>query len=146
VKIPQHELWVVDWVLCAQGEAVTGDKLDALMGWRELRERVWRAQLAAELASQDPAKPADAEIELSPGECEQLLAVLPTTFRWGTGEDVGFALKRRLAQELWAADEAEKHKVNAALAAIFREETGDASSTHNGADPHPRADATADAA
>lgn len=146
MKLSQPELWVIDWVLCAQGETVTNEKLEALMSWRDLRERVWRAELAAQLENPDKAKPAEAELELSSSECEQLLAILPTTFRWGTGEDVGFTLKRRVAQELWAADEAERHRVNAALASIFREEKGDASGSDDGADAHPRADATADAA
>lgn len=119
MKLPQPELWLIDWVLCGQGETLTKDKLEAMMSWKDLRERVWRAQLAAELASSNPTKSAEADLEMSTEELEQLLAILPTTFRWGTGEDVGFTLKRRVAQELWQAEETERHKMNAALASIF---------------------------
>jgi hypothetical protein len=144
--MPQPELWLIDWVLCGQGESVNGEKLAALMGWSDLRERVWRAQIEAELATTDPTHPAEAEMELSREELEQLLSVLPTTFRWGPGEDVGFALKRRVAQQLWGAEATERHKVNAAIAAIFSEEGSDAGSTHNGAHPYTGQDAATNAA
>lgn len=147
MRIPQPELWVIDWVICGQGESVNGQKLESLMSWRDLRERVWRAQITAELATEDPAKPVEAELELSPDECEQLLAIIPTTFRWGTGEDCGFSLKRRIAQELWGAAENEKHSLTLSLAAMFGKEDGDASgSTHYGTDENAGADPATHAA
>lgn len=127
MKLPQAELWLVDWITCGQGEAVSGQKTEELMRYRELRERIWRAQITAELNTKDVTKPAEAELELSESECEWLLAAAPTTFRWGTGEDVGFTLKRRLALHLWKDEEIEKHKVNAAVAAMLGE--GSASNT-----------------
>ena len=146
MQIPQPELWVIDWVISGQGESVNGEKLESLMSWRDLRERIWRAQISAELATKDPAKPAEAELELSPAELEQLMAIVPTTFRWGTGEDCGFALKRRISQELWGAEEGEKHSVNMSLAAIFGKEDGDASGTHQGTDTNSGADPATHAA
>ncbi|HEY3118761.1 MAG TPA: hypothetical protein VGK54_18625 [Chloroflexota bacterium] len=146
MRIPQPELWVIDWVLCSQGESVNGQKLEALMSWRDLRERIWRAQMSAELATEDPAKPAEAEIELSPEEYELLLAIVPTTFRWGTGEDCGFSLKRRIAQELWGAEETEKHSLTMSIAAMFGKEDRDASGSHNGTDENAGADPATHAA
>jgi hypothetical protein len=147
MRLPQSELWLIDWVICGQGEAaIGGDKLGALMGWAELRERVWRAQIGAELSTTDPTHPAEAEIELSQAECEQLLAILPTTFRWGTGEDVGFGLKRRVAQELWGAEMMERHQMDATLAAIFNKEESNAGSTRNRSDTYPGQDAAPNAA
>ena len=136
--IPQPELWLIDWVICGQGESVTGEKLGSLMSWGDLRERVWRAQISAELATQDPSKPAEAELDLTPAECDQLMAIIPTTFRWGTGEDCGFSLKRKIAQELWGSDEQGKQSVARSLAAIFGKEDTDAGSTHHSTYTNPR--------
>ena len=114
MRLPQPELWVIDWVLCGQGEAASGQKIEDLMRWRDLRERVWRAQLLAQLVSKPPNL-ADAEIDLTPAESEELLAIVPTTFRWGTGEDVGMNLKVRIAQELWGDELREKHDADEAV-------------------------------
>lgn len=125
MRLPQPELWIMDWVLCAQGETATPQKRDELMAWRALRERVWQAQLLAAHDDTDKA-PGEASIELTLAECEELLALVPTTFRWGTGEDVGFSLKRRLATELWGDEMTDKHATDKALRAMFAEKEEEA--------------------
>ena len=73
MNIPHDELLVLDWILCAQGEAIILQKREELMRWRELRERVWRGILSSELSGET------ALIELEPIECEELLAMVPTS-------------------------------------------------------------------
>ena len=137
MKLPLDELLVLDWVFCAQGEKAISQLRDELMRFSHLRERVWRAILLAALES---ATPAEAVIELHPSECEELLALVPTTFRWGTGNDVGFSLKQRLAEELWGAEERERYEGLAKMKALYGGQ--DASSTSN----QPNADTNAYAA
>lgn len=119
MKLSQGELWLIDWVLCAQGEQANLEKLRHLMGWEDLRARTWRALMLAELDAQpNQPQPPDAAIDLTDDECRTLLALIPTTFRWGIGEDVGITLKQRLAEQLWGEEIIELHKNNDALAAI----------------------------
>lgn len=119
--IPHDELLVLDWIFSAHGDTVTLQTQEELMRWRDLRERVWRGLLAAKL-SNGPAL-----IEIAPSECEELLALVPTTFRWGTGEDVGFNLKSRLALELWGAEVQDRHTKMERMKALFKEDQGAAS-------------------
>lgn len=55
MKLPQPELWVIDWVLSGQGETATPQKRDELMAWRPLRERVWQSQLLASMDDNPPS-------------------------------------------------------------------------------------------
>ena len=55
-------------------------------------------------------------------ETEELLALVPTTFRWGTGEDVGFSLKQRLAESLWGQAEQDAAEKRKQMRALFQEE------------------------
>ena len=130
ITLPPSELWIIDWITCAQGTPETGEKLGQLMGWQDLRERIWRAQLQASIRTRaqilvekptisqddltrdmsDPKNQVDAVVVLTVPEMHQLLVLIPTTWRWGTGEDAGFSLKCRLADELWGAEEREKYE------------------------------------
>lgn len=65
---------------------------ESLMVWRDMRERVWDA--IYNLTNTD-AHISDADrafVSFEPTEAHQLLAIVPVTFRWGVGEDVGFSL------------------------------------------------------
>ena len=114
MNIPLDELLVLDYILSAQGAAISSAQRDDLMRWRDLRERVWRGIIDASLVE------GPAPVDLTEAECTELLAMLPTTFRWGTGEDVGFALKRRIADELWGAEQTERHEKMMKMKALFQ--------------------------
>jgi hypothetical protein len=118
MQLTQGELWLLDWVTSMHGETATPEQRDKLMAWRPLRERIWRAQLLATLATAKDVL-TDASLDLTPAECEELLALLPVTFRWGTGDDVGFMLKSRLASELWGEEMVAEHESLKSLKAMF---------------------------
>ena len=141
VIIPEGELLLLDWIFCGQGQGATLQTQEELMRWRDLRERVWRGLLWYKLSNEA------ASVELSPTECEELLALVPTTFRGGTGEDVGFSLKTRLASELWGAEEQERHAKMKQMRAMFQEDQDANSpspepSPNTGANPAPAYDET----
>ncbi len=96
IKLDQGELLLLDWVLCGASRLIPNADLDYLLEkWHEFRLEIWRAirQLKApdvnelRLAFTDP-------------EAKALLALVPTTFRWGTGPDCGYALKQKLSNFL----------------------------------------------
>lgn len=125
MNIPHDELLVLDWILCAQGQHADLAVIENLMRWRDLRERVWRGIISSTLDKSGPAL-----VELSEIECEELLALIPTTFRWGTGEDVGFSLKQRLANELWETAERDNQTKREQVRALFKEDQDAPSPSH----------------
>lgn len=131
MNIPHDELLVLDWVLCGQGAHAELALMENLMRWRELRERVWRGIMASSL-DHGPAL-----MDFTETETEELLAIVPTTFRWGTGEDVGFALKCRLAASLWGQAEEDAAEKRKQMRALFKEEqdAGSASDKPNQDNP-----------
>ena len=115
MKLPLGELLVLDWFTSGQYGVLTASGLDDLMRWRDLRERVWRAVIRAELSK------GDVELVLSEDECVDLLVMIPVTFRWGQGDDVGYALKRRIAAQLWGDAETAFYESDTKLRALFGE-------------------------
>ena len=124
------ELLALDWVTCAHGDTITAEDVAIeLMDWSKLRERIWRGIIRCEIAQGEiPAQspmppPPETDFVLSEHEAAMLLGMVPTTFRWGPGEDVGFSLKLKIAQLLWGGEEHERHteaaQVATELAAIF---------------------------
>ena len=137
--LPLEELLLLDWLYCGQGEKATDQLLDHMMRWTDLRERVWRAVLLAKLTNGEQKPLAEkmdlkVPIEISRSECLELLAVVPTTFRWGTGADVGFNLKMRLADEVWGAEERERYEGLAKMRALYGGQDASSPSDHPGED------------
>jgi len=116
MNVPHDELLVLDWVFCGQGAHADLALMENLMRWRDLRERVWRGIMSAQL-DKGPAL-----MDFTETETEELLALVPTTFRWGTGEDVGFSLKQRLAESLWGQAEQDAAEKRKQMRALFQEE------------------------
>ena len=103
--LDEDELLLLDWAICAASRLLPqSDDLDYLISaWGALRSAVWEA---LDICYPKRLKPGEtgplptAWLDLNMPTARPLLAVLPTTFRWGTGEDVGYSLKRKLAQYL----------------------------------------------
>ena len=116
MHIPHDELLVLDWILCGQGSHADLALMENLMRWRDLRERVWRGIMSAQLDA------GPALMDFTETETEELLALVPTTYRWGTGEDVGFSLKQRLAESLWGQSEHDAAEKRKSMRALFQED------------------------
>ena len=128
-----NELLVLDWVLCSASRLIPDATMDALVtGWGDLRQTVW-----SHLAKLDMLKLPDHERDVPRCEIGQylqdmdakaLMAVVPTTMRWGTSHaDSGYDLKVKLYRFL-----SNDYPVE------VKEEASDASSTS----PHKAPDLT----
>lgn len=95
VDLDEGEIVLLDWVMCSASGLIPQADLDTLVkAWGALRLRAWAAyeQLGGGVQV--------AHLALDEYELKALLAVVPTTFRWGTGPDVGLSLKKKIAKEL----------------------------------------------
>lgn len=101
----EGEALLLDWLLCGQGNPASEATLDQLHPFQDLRERIWRAIVFAQLARSQ-----EIVLDLEDADRVRLLALVPTTFRWGTGDDVGYSLKTKLAEDLWRDEEGEKYE------------------------------------
>lgn len=104
VDLDAGELLLVDWVLCGSSHILQANNLDELVArWHILRLNVWSGLKALADMDRRPSRTADPKVpkvvryELTGEDAERLLALVPTTHRWGTGPDVGYALKMKLA-------------------------------------------------
>ena len=87
------------------------------MRWRDLRERVWRGIMSAKLDN------GPALMDFTETESEEMLSLVPTTFRWGTDDaDVGLNLKQRLAESLWGQSEQDAAEKRKQMRALFQED------------------------
>jgi len=96
IKLDQGELLLLDWVLCGASRLIPNADLDYLLeNWHDCRISIWRAigQLKAPNAN-------DVKLAFTEPEAKALLALCPTTFRWGTGPDCGYTLKQKLSKFL----------------------------------------------
>lgn len=88
--LDNDELALVDWVLCGASRLLPDIVLEDLVTpWHDVRMAVW--QLLAQGQKELPMAQETAKI---------LLALCPTTHRWGTGGDCGYSLKTKLARFL----------------------------------------------
>lgn len=112
IRLVPDELLLLDWVLSGSSRIIPGaDSIEDFIEWEALRSKVW-AQLSllaiyledggdenrgyVGLGAQRPKFGLYLELETS--EARVLLAIAPTTFRWGTRPDCGFSLKVKLWQ------------------------------------------------
>lgn len=88
---------MLDWLLCFPVQSNDSAHLEKLVeAWGGMRKKVWELLLNAE---------EDGTLELDGNEARQLMAMIPTTFRWASGPDHGLNLKTKIANALWGPDE-----------------------------------------
>ena len=143
MELNRDELMLLDWLFCGHGDPVTTEQRDGLMRWAHLRRRVWVTVIELDLATKELATASAADLDLSRDEQEELLALVPTTFRWGPGEDCGLSLKRKLAYELYGADTIEEYAERQKLRALFG---GTDASSNSGDQPESDTDDSKDLA
>ena len=110
LKLNRDELLLLDWVLHHPTPTLTPD-LDWHMRWKDLREVIWRGihvitnneKQAAAQGKQN--QPESITVALDTSDIHVLLALTPTTFRWGPGDDCGFSLKVKLFRYLSGEEE-----------------------------------------
>ena len=129
MRLPTAELLLLDWLLCGQGEKAAGQLLDDLSRWNPLRERIWRSIIESQWTDDKTGT-----LEIEDYRALELMALVPTTFKWGTGEDVGFTLKNRLADLLWGEEERERHEGLMKVRAMLNKELDSAEPDHTGDD------------
>jgi len=94
IKVNRDELLLLDWTTGSASHLIPNADLDELAKWHEFRMSVWTA--IDSLSAESP----EADFPLSEADAKILMAVVPTTFRWGTGEDCGYSLKMKLSKFL----------------------------------------------
>lgn len=97
LHLNSDELALLDWVL---HYPLPNTQVDLAwhMRWDALRERIWgllAVEFAKEKEEQKPSK-AIYDLIVEEEDVPVLLAIVPTTFRWGAGADCGFSLKVKL--------------------------------------------------
>ena len=111
----------MDWSICAASRMMPDCALDVLMTWHVFRMDVWAAILHIERTGTGTT----AAFAMTDQEAKVLLAVVPTTFRWGTGIDCGYSLKQKLAKFLRGErDDADNKDANATKDAT-KDQAGD---------------------
>jgi hypothetical protein len=92
MSLSAHELLLIDWIICPASGLIPGAEPEQLVkGWEGIRNAVWQV-----LSGADLSKDARYPLPMNELDAQFLFGVAPSTFRWGTGPDCGFSLKRRL--------------------------------------------------
>ena len=101
ISLTEEELLLLDWVMCSGSGLIPSATLEDLMtNWSSFRHDVWKG--ISSLGKQRKGAPTEINrvlAELLPIDeftARTLLALVPTTFRWGTGSDCGYDLKLKL--------------------------------------------------
>jgi len=104
IKVNEEELLLLDWTIGSPSGYIPGATLDELMSnWSSLRLDVWQhIYELKKLPTSSSGSPPGALCSLSMDDsmARILLAVVPTTFRWGTGPDCGYSIKMKLCRFL----------------------------------------------
>jgi len=104
IKVNEEELLLLDWTIGSPSGYIPGATLDELMSnWSSLRLDVWQhIYELKKLPTSSSGSPPGALCSLSMDDsmARILLAVVPTTFRWGTGPDCGYSIKMKLCSFL----------------------------------------------
>lgn len=98
ISLNRHELLLLDYTLCPLPRWLPDDQADV---WKDFRLSVWAG---LDTWSNRPNTISDTStnhaLAITKAEATVLLYLLPTTHRWGTGDDCGFSLKLKLSQFL----------------------------------------------
>ena len=103
IKVNEEELLLLDWVVGSASGLIPGATLDELMtNWSFLRFDVWQHIYELKKLQSSGSSTAGKELPLSMDDwtARTLLAIVPTTFRWGTGQDCGYSIKMKLCRFL----------------------------------------------
>jgi len=103
IKVNEEELLLLDWVVGSASGLIPGATLDELMSnWSSLRFDVWQRINELKQLPSVSSGPSGSVCSLNMDEfmARILLAVVPTTFRWGTGSDCGYSIKMKLCRFL----------------------------------------------
>ena len=103
IKVNEEELLLLDWVVGSASGLIPGATLDELMSnWSLLRFDVWQhideLKRLQSSGSSTPGK--ELPLSMDDWTARTLLAIVPTTFRWGTGQDCGYSIKMKLCKFL----------------------------------------------
>ena len=119
---------MLDWLLCFPQQSGDYAHLEKLAeAWYPFRKALWEVLLT--FPSKEPEKAPPMSLELEITESRQLLAIVPTTFRFAAGVDLGLSFKTKLADALWGPDD-EQRAATAAIEELLKgeQEKQDASS------------------
>ena len=98
IYLVRDELLLLDWILCGASRLLPNYELDYLIsGWNDNRIEIWK--LLEELSIHEEI-PTSCVFSMNDGTAKVILALCPTTFRWGTGIDCGYSLKTKVARFL----------------------------------------------
>ena len=116
IKVNEEELLLLDWVIGSASGLIPGATLDELMSnWSALRFDVWQHIYELKKLPVSSSGPSGVLCSLSMDDftARILLAVVPTTFRWGTGPDCGYSIKMKLCRFLLGErDDDDKDQAN----------------------------------
>ena len=131
IPVTEEEFLLLDWVMCSGSGLIPGATLEDLVtNWSSFRYDVWKG--ISILNKQKKGVPAQLTVvtellAIDEFIARTLLAIIPTTFRWGTGADCGYDLKLKLYRFL------------------SKEVELDASSAENQTDSNPKDEPTSSA-
>ena len=101
ISVTEEELLLLDWIMCSGSGLIPSATLEELVtNWSAFRYDVWKGISA--LTKQRKGVPTEINraitesLTIDEFTVRTLLAITPTTFRWGTGADCGYELKLKL--------------------------------------------------
>ena len=110
INLTEEEFLLLDWCMGSASGLIPGATLDDLMErWASLRFDVWKSihTLIADAPGGAVNSTSVLPLLMDEFTARVLLAVIQTTFRWGTGADCGFSLKLKLYRFLIGERDAE---------------------------------------
>lgn len=103
IEVTEDELLLLDWIMFSGSQLIPNAPLEDLVTkWSSFRYDVWKGISAfnrrKKVKPVDPTEPIITveQLEIDEFLARTLLALVPTTFRWGTGIDCGYELKLKL--------------------------------------------------
>ena len=103
IEVTEDELLLLDWIMFSGSQLIPNAPLEDLVTkWSSFRYVVWKGISAfnrrKKVKPVDPTEPIITveQLEIDEFLARTLLALVPTTFRWGTGVDCGYELKLKL--------------------------------------------------
>ena len=101
ISVTEEELLLLDWIMCSGSGLIPSATLEELVTyWSAFRYDVWKGISA--LTKQRKGVPTEINraitesLTIDEFTVRTLLAIIHTTFRWGTGADCGYELKLKL--------------------------------------------------
>ena len=95
IKLTEEELLLLDWFMCSGSQLIPNASLEDLVtNWSSFRADGWKG--ISTINRYNKNHPITESLPIDEFLARTLLAVVPTTFRWGTGADCGYELKLKL--------------------------------------------------